>query len=136
MADIPTPVDLLDAVLVFLRDSALPQLDSAAQFEARVACSLLQTVRRELKPPDGGDPGELARLQALLRDERDNVVMLNCTLCERIAHGDIDLNNEALLTHLWAVTVAKLAIDQPNYSTYRLATQYAIQPVSELSAHE
>jgi hypothetical protein len=35
-----------------------------------------------------------------------------------LASGDISLATPGLSEHLWEITLAKLAIDQPNYSGY------------------
>jgi hypothetical protein len=37
----------------------------------------------------------------------------------RIAAGAVDLNTPGLAEHLWATTLAKLAVDQPTYASYR-----------------
>jgi Domain of unknown function (DUF6285) len=44
---------------------------------------------------------------------------LNRALCDLIASGEITLATPGLKDHLWATTIAKLAVDQPNYASYR-----------------
>ena len=44
---------------------------------------------------------------------------LNRALAERIATGEVDLQTPGLATHLWQTTMDKLAVDQPNYASYR-----------------
>ncbi len=44
---------------------------------------------------------------------------LNADLAERIAQGDIDLETPGVKDHLWQTTLAKLAVDQPNYAAYQ-----------------
>ena len=44
---------------------------------------------------------------------------LNRTLCERIAKGEVDLQTPGLKEHLWQTTMDKLAVDQPNYASYK-----------------
>ena len=46
---------------------------------------------------------------------------LNGELARRIASGAVDLGTPGVAEHLWAVTLAKLAVDQPGYSGYRAA---------------
>ena len=40
-------------------------------------------------------------------------------LAHRIATGELDLTTPGLSDHLWATTMAKLAVDQPTYAAYR-----------------
>ena len=119
MQDPPDPDQLLAAVLRFVRDTALPQLDASAAFEARIACHLLQTVNRQLAVSAADNAAETARLQALLGPCDDDLPALNRALCARIADGRFDAADPALVDHLWASTLAKLAVDKPDYSTYQ-----------------
>ncbi len=38
---------------------------------------------------------------------------------DRIAKGEVDLRTPGLADHLWQTTMAKLAVDQPNYASYK-----------------
>jgi hypothetical protein len=64
---------------------------------------------------------EHARLQALLHTE-GSTEELNALLSRRIAAGELDLQTPGLAEHLWATTLAKVAIDQPTYASYRRET--------------
>jgi Domain of unknown function (DUF6285) len=44
---------------------------------------------------------------------------LNRTLADRIAKGELDLRTPGLAEHLWQTTMDKLAVDQPNYASYK-----------------
>ena len=44
---------------------------------------------------------------------------LNRVLSDKIAKGEIDLQTPGLAEHLWQTTMDKLAVDQPNYASYR-----------------
>jgi hypothetical protein len=44
---------------------------------------------------------------------------LNRVLAERIAKGEVDLQTPDVAEHLWQTTMDKLAVDQPNYASYR-----------------
>ncbi len=44
---------------------------------------------------------------------------LNRVLADRIAKGEVDLQTPGLADHLWQTTMDKLAVDQPNYASYR-----------------
>jgi uncharacterized protein DUF6285 len=40
-------------------------------------------------------------------------------LSEKIATGDVNLQTPGLADHLWQTTMDKLAVDQPNYGSYK-----------------
>lgn len=48
-----------------------------------------------------------------------SVTELNRALAERIAKGEADLATPGLAGHLWQTTMDKLAVDQPNYASYK-----------------
>jgi hypothetical protein len=118
MQDPPTVDELLESTSTFLREVAVPQLSGHAAFHARVAANALELVRRELALGTQSATAEQARLESLL-GARGALTELNRLLCQRIAAGSIDLDTPGLSDHLWATTLAKLAIDQPSYAPYR-----------------
>ena len=93
-------------------------LDGALQFQARVAANALEMMRRQLDLAPVEEKAELARLKALLLMDGD-LATLNAELSRRIEAGDLDLASPGIAEHLWAVTLAKLAVDQPTYAAYR-----------------
>jgi hypothetical protein len=118
MREQPSAAELIEAVAEFLQRDVAPQLSGRTAFHARVAFNVLQIVRRELALGPGADRAEAARLAALLgaAGEADG---LNAELCRRIAAGEIAADDRALIEHLWSTTLDVLAVDQPNYATYR-----------------
>jgi len=122
MQDQPTSADLVGAVADFIRNHAMPQLTGHAAFHARVAANALDIVKRELEIAPDANAEELSRLKALLGKE-GSLEELNRELCARIFSGDLTLDTQGLKDHLWATTLAKLAIDQPKYSGYRRALE-------------
>ena len=48
-----------------------------------------------------------------------SLIDLNRALCDRIAKGEVDLQTPGLTEHLWQTTMDKLAVDQPNYASYK-----------------
>ena len=52
-------------------------------------------------------------------DADADLARLNQGLAERIASGALDASSPGLTEHLWRTTLAKLAVDQPGYDTYR-----------------
>ena len=119
MQDQPSPHELLEGVIRFLRDTALPRLDERAAYDARIAASLLKTVQRQLVHCTEDTIAERGRLQRLLGSDHTGLDELNRALCEQISTGAIAWDDQRLLDHLWVVTLDKLAVDQPGYSTYQ-----------------
>jgi len=122
MQDQPTAAELVEAVAEFIRNHAMPQLQGHTAFHARVAANALDIVKRELEIAPSANTGEAARLKALLGREGP-LEELNRELCARIESGAIGLETPGLTDHLWATTLTKLAIDQPNYSGYKRAVE-------------
>jgi hypothetical protein len=118
MREQPSAQQLLQAVTDFLRDDALPRLDGLTAFHARVAISLLGIVIRELEHGPEADAQERASLRELMGGEGD-LDALNRELCARIASGDITAQTPGVMPLLLRTGLAKLAIDQPTYSTYQ-----------------
>src|SRR4029077_908086 len=118
MQDEPTPEELTKAVADFLRNDIAPEIGGHNAFKLRVAINVLDLVTRQLKLGQGSDAAEAARLTRLLRME-GSLIELNRALSDKIAKGEVDLQTPGLAEHLWQNTLAKLAVDQPNYASYR-----------------
>jgi hypothetical protein len=118
MQDQPTPVELIGAVAEFLRSDIAPQLSGHASFKLRVGINALDLVVRQLGQEAQGNIPEIERLVGLL-GASGTLEDLNRKLSERIASGAMDLNTPGLKDHLWQTTMDKLAVDQPNYASYR-----------------
>ena len=118
MQDEPTPVELTKAVADFLRDDVAPVLSGHDAFKLRVAINMLELVGRQLTREAGSDAAEAARLKQLLGSE-GSLLALNRVLAEKIANGEMDLQTPGLAEHLWRTTMDKLAVDQPNYASYK-----------------
>ena len=118
MREQPSAVELLEAVTEFLREDVTPTLADRIAFHTRVAANVLDIVRRELTDGARAEQDEVARLASLLGQSGD-ADTLNVELCDRLAAGAIDPRDPALIEHLWTTTLDTVAIDQPNYATYR-----------------
>ena len=118
MQDEPTPEELTKAVADFLRNDITPQISGHHAFKLRVAINVLDLVTRQLKLEQGSDAAELARLSKLL-SMQGSLGELNRVLADQIATGELDLQTPGLAEHLWQTTMDKLAVDQPNYASYR-----------------
>ena len=118
MQDQPTPSEVLGAVALFLKTVVAAETTGATSFQARVAANALEMMKRELELSPAEDAAELARLKSLLGEDGD-LTELNRHLAEQIAGGTLDLTTPGLKDHLWATTLAELAVDQPTYAAYR-----------------
>ena len=128
MQDAPSPEQLLQAVARYLRDEAGPALarsgDAALAYQAKVAANMLDIAGRQIDKARAEQAAEQARLQDLLGDA-GSLEALNQRLAERIASGELAPGQPGLAEHLWLSTLAKLAVDQPGYDTYRRLTDAA-----------
>jgi hypothetical protein len=118
MQDEPTPTELIKAVADFLRTEITPAIKGHNAFKLRVGINALDLVTRQLTLEGPSDAAEAARLKALLGID-GSVMELNRALAEKIAKGEVDLNTPGLKEHLWQTTMDKLAVDQPNYASYK-----------------
>ncbi|UWU71351.1 DUF6285 domain-containing protein [Bradyrhizobium sp. NC92] len=118
MQDEPTPIELTKSVADFLRNDITPLISGHQAFKLRVAINILDLVTRQLTREAGSDAKEVERLRALLGID-GSVMELNRALADRIAKGEVDLATPGLTEHLWATTMDKLAVDQPNYASYK-----------------
>jgi hypothetical protein len=118
MQDEPTPTELIKAVADFLRHEIAPAMKGHHAFKLRVSINALDLVTRQMALQTDGDVAEAARLTNLLGIE-GTLGDLNRALADRVASGEVDLHTPGLSEHLWQTTMDKLAIDQPNYASYK-----------------
>ena len=118
MQDKPSPSDLLAAVAHYLRDELLPTLTAHHAFQLRVSCNALDLVARQMAQEPAADAAEVQRLTALL-GHGGELGELNAEIAQKIADGEMTLETPGLADHLWATTLAKLSVDQPQYGAYR-----------------
>src|ERR1700743_2286381 len=118
MQDEPTPGELIRAVADFLRNELAPGISGHNAFKLRVSINALDLVTRQLALAQDSDVAEGARLTRLL-GEKGTLGELNRILADRIAKGEMNLQTPGLAAHLWQTTMDKLAVDQPNYASYK-----------------
>jgi hypothetical protein len=118
MQDEPTPEELIRAVADFLRNDIAPVISGHDAFKLRVSINALDLVTRQLTLEQASDAAEKARLEELL-GRQGSLGELNRMLAGRIAKGEVDLQTPGLTGHLWQTTMDKLAVDQPNYASYK-----------------
>ena len=120
MQDEPRPDEILTRVANFLKGPASRETGAHISFQLRVAANATEICQRQLTLSPKADAEELDRLRALLHADGD-LMALNRELARRIRDGELTLESPGLAEHLWATTLAKLAVDQPTYSGYRAA---------------
>ncbi len=113
MITCPTAAELGAALALFDRDDA-DTLDPRRIFLARVADNARALLEREAASGEAAEADERARLAALLGAQGD-FTALNRKLCEALRSGAIKPRDPALLAHLRATAMARIAIDQPGY---------------------
>jgi hypothetical protein len=118
MQDEPKPTELIKAVADFLRNDIAPVISGHNAFKLRVSINALDLVTRQLALESRSDAAEAARLSRLL-GRQGSLGELNRLLADRIAKGEVDLQTPGLADHLWQTTMDKLAVDQPNYVSYK-----------------
>ena len=118
MQDEPTPTELIKAVADFLRNEITPMIKGHNAFKLRVGINALDLVARQLALEPDSDAAEAGRLSGLL-GMQGSLGELNRALADRIANGEMGLQTPDLADHLWQTTMDKLAVDQPNYASYK-----------------
>jgi Domain of unknown function (DUF6285) len=118
MQDTPNPTEILAAVAVLLRETIMPLLSGHPQYQIRVAANALDLASRQITLQPEYDIAEHESLKALLGRD-GSLVELNQALCAAIERHEITLESPGLAEHLWATTMAKLAVDQPGYARYQ-----------------
>ena len=128
MQDRPTVHELLQAVIHFLDEEAVPHLTGPRQFYGRVAANALRTVQRELEHEEEQLAEEWDRLNQLLSPEdrpstrtglRRAIRRRTEELCARIRHGEADAGpyRKQVLAHVRESVREKLLVNNPGWIT-------------------
>ncbi|HEU4758495.1 MAG TPA: DUF6285 domain-containing protein [Dehalococcoidia bacterium] len=124
MQDRPSSDELLAALERFLDQDAVPNLQGARGFHARVAANVLRILRRELEHEDEHLAAEWAGLDQLLGPAeppatraalREALRARTGDLCERIRAGEADSGpfRDAVLAHVRRTVRDKLLVSNP-----------------------
>ena len=107
---VPSAPELLEAVAAFLAEIE-PGLTGRAAFHAKVAGNVLAVVARELdQQPERAEAAAFAHLLGPGATAAD--------VCQRLRDGSLTIATPGLLDALLAATTARLAVDNPRYSTF------------------
>lgn len=112
--DIPSAVELLDAVREFLESDVLPATEGRVRFHTRVAANVVAMVARELELGPDQTAAHAARLEAL-------EVHNDAELAAAIRSGALDARADEVRAVVRAAVADKLAVANPGY----------LQPASE-----
>ncbi len=115
MMDQPSATEILTAVREFIEKHAMPELTGRTAFHARVAANAIAIIVRELDQGDRANVEAQLRLEQLLQ-RKGSILELNRVLCRRLRTNELAIDDAGLSEHLMLTTLAKVAIDQPNYS--------------------
>ena len=118
----PNMQELVEAVREFLENKVQPAIDGQISFHTRIAINMLKIVERELDLGPKLNQEETGRLKQILGQE-GSLEDLNAALCEKLKSGEMDYQSDELTEHLQKSALGKLAIDNPEYSAYKRATE-------------
>ena len=119
MSGHPSAADLVESVRGFLAD-AESSLSGRQAFHAKVAGNVLALVERELRQqPDTVEAEALSHLLGRSGPLAD----LRADTCMALRDGRFDAATPGLLDALTQATLARLAVDNPKFSTFRRLTE-------------
>ena len=119
MSGHPSAADLIDSVRGFLAGLE-PELSGRQAFHAKVAGNVLALVERELRQQP--ETVEIEALSGLL-GHKAPLAELRAEACAALRDGRFDEQTPGLIDALTAATLARLAVDNPKFSTYRRMTE-------------
>ena len=113
--DRPTSSELIKAVMDFLDTKIKDELPPHLAFKLRITNNVLGMVQREI---DQGEQlsEEIIKVMSNIIKSDDLTIK---ELSNLIKNGDLDLSDERLKDLLVLLSKNKIAVDNPNYSTYK-----------------
>ena len=119
----PTSIELLESVMVFLRAEVMSETEGRTQFLSRVSANSLDIVKRELQFGESSKRCEQMRLQDFY-DSDDDLVSLRWRLTKALRSGEQSIDSEALKAHLRQTVFDQINIDQPKYTGLTTCKKY------------
>ena len=113
--DKPNSVDLLEAVSHFLDTKIKPEVPAHLAFKLRIVENVLNIVRREIEKGEELSDEVMIQLRNLVESDTPSIE----TLAFLIKDQKIDLNDQDLKDLLVTLSKNKIAVDNPNYSTFK-----------------
>ena len=113
--DKPTSVDLLAAISHFLDTKIKSEVPPHLAFKLRIVKNVLNIVIREIEKGEELSNEVISLLQSLMESDTPSIE----TLALLIKDKKIDLEDQILKDLLVTLSKNKIAVDNPNYSTFK-----------------
>ena len=113
--DKPNSVDLLEAVSHFLDTKIKTEVPAHLAFKLRIVQNVLNIVIREIEKGEELSDEVMNQLRNLIETDTPSIE----TLAFLIKDKKIDLNDRDLKDLLVTLSKNKIAVDNPNYSTFK-----------------
>ena len=113
--DKPSSVDLLAAISHFLDTKIKSEVPPHLAFKLRIVENVLNIVIREIEKGDELSKEVINLLQGLIESDTPSIE----TLALLIKDEKIDLEDQDLKDLLVTLSKNKIAVDNPNYSTFK-----------------
>ena len=113
--DKPSSVDLLAAISHFLDTKIKPEVPDHLAFKIRIVENVLNIVIREIEKGDELSNEVINQLQGLIAADAPTIEALALLIKDE----KIDLEDQDLKDLLVTLSKNKIAVDNPNYSTFK-----------------
>ena len=113
--DKPNSVDLLEAISHFLNTKIKSEVPAHLAFKLRIVDNVLNIVIREIEKGDELSNEVINLLQSLIESDTQSIE----PLASMIKDEKIDLEDQDLKDLLVTLSKNKIAVDNPNYSTFK-----------------
>ncbi len=113
--DRPTSSELIKAVIDFLETKIKDELPPHLAFKLRITNNVLGMVQREIDKGEQLSEEVIKAMSAIIKSED----LTTKELSNLIKNEELDLSDEGLKDLLVLLSKNKIAIDNPNYSTYK-----------------
>jgi hypothetical protein len=113
--DKPSSVDLLAAIGHFLDTKIKPEVPAHLAFKIRIIENVLNIVIREIEKGDELSKEVINQLQGLIAADAPTIEALALLIKDE----KIDLEDQDLKDLLVTLSKNKIAVDNPNYSTFK-----------------
>ena len=113
--DKPNSVDLLEAVNHFLDTKIKSEVPAHLAFKIRIVENVLNIVKREIEQGDELSKEIMVQLQKLIEEDSPTIDALALLIKDE----KIDLEDQGLKDLLVTLSKNKIAVDNPNYSTFK-----------------
>ena len=113
--DRPTSSELIKAVMDFLDTKIKDELPPHLAFKLRITNNVLSMVQREIDQGEQLSEEVIKAMSAIIKSDD----LTTKELSNLIKNEDLDLSDEGLKDLLVLLSKNKIAVDNPNYSTYK-----------------